>query len=177
MIWIGMAVLGLAIGVVGGVLGIGGGLLVVPALTFLFGFAHKQAVGTSLGMLLPPIGIFAFLNFYKAGHVDIRAAAVLGLTFALGAWAGSYLVTADVLNEGLLRRLFGLMLLYVAGVMLLHSDERALSVARSIGLTAVGLLAFFFLRLIGRRWDGLRPTVVETYHRQREKPIERDFEI
>lgn len=177
MIWLGLAVLGVAIGVIGGVLGIGGGLLVVPALTFLFGFAHRQAVGTSLGMLLPPIGIFAFISYYKAGQVDLRAAGILALTFSLGAWAGSHMVAREMISDAWLRRLFGLLLLYVAGVMLLHSDDRALSVARAVGLTALGWMIFYFFRILGRRWDAALPSVANAFQRQREKPIERDFEI
>jgi len=65
---IGLLALGGAIGAVSGMLGIGGGLLVIPALVFFFGLTHTQAVGTSLGMLLPPIGIFAFLTYYRVRH-------------------------------------------------------------------------------------------------------------
>src|SRR4051794_20095814 len=88
-----MLLAGLAIGVVGGMLGIGGGVLVIPVLVFLFHFKHEVAVGTSLGMLLPPIGIFAFLTYYHGGLVDVKAAGALAVGFAIGAYFGGRLVT------------------------------------------------------------------------------------
>ena len=74
--WIGLLLVGLAVGIISGMLGIGGGVLVIPALVFFFHFPHRKAVGTSLAMLLPPIGIFALLKYWHEDHnnVDFKAA-------------------------------------------------------------------------------------------------------
>src|SRR3954470_16498675 len=96
--WYGFVVVGLVIGVVGGMLGIGGGVLVIPALVFLFGFSQKMAVGTSLAMLLPPIGIFAILGYWP-DSVNVRAAALLAGGFAVGGWVGGRLVQSGYVPE------------------------------------------------------------------------------
>lgn len=103
--YVGFLFIGAFTGAVSGMFGIGGGVFVIPAMVYLFGFSQKTATGTSLGMLLPPIGILAFLQFYKAGHVSVPAAILL----VLGFLAGSYLSAgyAVSLPEILLKRLFG----------------------------------------------------------------------
>src|SRR4051812_44979140 len=81
--------IGLCIGVLSSMLGIGGGVLVIPILTGIFLFSQKQAVGTSLAMLLPPIGLFAGLAAYRAGNVSVPAAGRLGGgVFIWGGWGG-----------------------------------------------------------------------------------------
>ena len=112
---LGLLLLGSVIGIISGMLGIGGGILVIPALVFLFSFTHKQAVGTSLGMLLPPIGIFAFLQYYRAQQVNAWAAVLLALGFAAGAWGGAWLVTSGRVPERVLRVGFAMFIIYVAG--------------------------------------------------------------
>src|SRR5437763_1572018 len=98
-----MLLAGLAVRVISGMLGIGGGVLVIPVLVGVFGFAHERAVGTSLGMLLPPIGIFAFLDYYRHGNVDLTAAGLLALGFAAGAFFGSLMVNHGVVPSSALR--------------------------------------------------------------------------
>src|SRR5437868_5790088 len=84
--------IGLAIGIVSGMVGIGGGVLVIPVLMFGFGFSQARANGTSLAMLLPPIGIFAVLSYWRAGNIDWPFAAALAIGFAGGAFIGAKLV-------------------------------------------------------------------------------------
>ena len=173
---VGLLVAGLAVGVCGGMLGIGGGILVIPLLTFAFGYSHRQAVGTSLGMLLPPIGVFAFLQYYRAGQVDLRAAAVLAASFALGAWLGGWLANTGRVPEQTLRVLFAIFLLYVAGSMLFRSDARAHAVLRTLLTVGTGLAAWGLLRLIGRRWD-TRYSVGPVYRSHLRRPPSTDYEI
>lgn len=92
-------------GAVSGMFGIGGGVFVIPAMVYLFGFSQKTATGTSLAMLLPPIGLLAALRFYRAGHVNVPAALLL----IAGFLGGSYLSAgfAVGLPDLLLKRLFG----------------------------------------------------------------------
>src|SRR5687768_16308067 len=108
---LGFLLLGSIIGVLSGMLGIGGGILVIPALVFAFGFSHKQAVGTSLGMMLPPIGIMAFLQYYNKGDVKLLPALLLGLAFMAGAWGGAIAVTSGRVPERFLRVGFALFII------------------------------------------------------------------
>jgi len=64
--------IGLAAGVLSGMFGIGGGIIIVPTLIYLCGFDQLKAQGTSLAILLPPVGILAFISYYKRGQVNIK---------------------------------------------------------------------------------------------------------
>ena len=109
---IGLLVLGLAAGMLSSVVGIGGGVLIVPALVLIFAVSQKVAQGTSLVMLLPPIGIFAVINYYKAGYVDFKIAGVLCIAFIVGSYFGSKV--ALNLPESTLKRIFGVFLMVLA---------------------------------------------------------------
>ena len=97
--------LGLSVGALSGLIGIGGGVLVTPALIFIFGFSQQQAQGTTLAMLVPPIGILGAWTYYQQGQVNIQAAGLICLGFVLGGLVGAQLATG--LSDILLRRIFG----------------------------------------------------------------------
>jgi len=103
--FLGFLAIGAVTGAVSGMLGIGGGVFVIPAMVYLFGFDQKMATGTSLGMLLPPIGILAFWQYYKADLVNVPAVLLLVVGFV----AGSYLSAGYAINlpEIFLKRAFG----------------------------------------------------------------------
>jgi uncharacterized membrane protein YfcA len=103
---------GLAAGVLGGMTGLGGGVIVVPLLVYFFHMTQHEAQGTSLAVLLPPIGLLAFLEYYRAGHVSIRVAVLVALGFILGGYLGGY--AAQLVPDRPLRRIFALLLLGVA---------------------------------------------------------------
>lgn len=103
---------GLAAGILSGLVGIGGGILVVPALVFFFGFTQHQAQGTTLAMMVPPIGILAAWAYYNQGFVDVKAAALLCAGFLLGGWLGGKV--AVTLSTPALTRAFGAVLLVVS---------------------------------------------------------------
>jgi uncharacterized membrane protein YfcA len=84
-----LLMIGLFAGILSGLVGVGGGLIVVPALIFFLGYSQHQAQGTSLGLLLLPVGILAVLNYYNKGHIDIKVVAVMSIAFVLGGWLGS----------------------------------------------------------------------------------------
>jgi len=108
----GLLALGLAAGMLSSMVGIGGGVLIVPALVIIFAVSQKVAQGTSLVMLLPPIGIFAVINYYKAGYVDFKIAGVLCIAFIVGSYFGSKI--ALNLQESTLKRIFGVFLMILA---------------------------------------------------------------
>jgi uncharacterized membrane protein YfcA len=107
-----LLVIGTITGVMAGMLGIGGGLVVIPALVMVMGMSQQSAQGTSLAMMLPPIGILAAYNYYKAGHVDIRFALLLALAFILGSYFGSKVAVR--LPQDTLKKIFGIFLLLVS---------------------------------------------------------------
>ena len=82
-------VVGLLAGILGGFVGVGGGVLIVPALVLLLGFDQHLAVGTSLGALLPPVGLLGAYEYYKHGHLNITFALLLGLGLLLGGYIGA----------------------------------------------------------------------------------------
>jgi uncharacterized membrane protein YfcA len=97
--------LGVAAGVLSGLIGIGGGVIIVPALVFLFGMTQHQAQGTTLALLVPPIGLLAAWTYYKQGYVDIKAAALICAGFILGSLVGAHFGTT--LSDDTLRKIFG----------------------------------------------------------------------
>lgn len=109
--------LGVISGAISGLIGIGGGVVIVPALVFLFGFTQHQAQGTSLALLLPPIGILAAWTYYKQGFVDVKVAALVCLGFVLGGWLGAK--GAAALDATVMRRVFGGALLLISLKMIL----------------------------------------------------------
>jgi uncharacterized membrane protein YfcA len=114
MIWITLLI-GLVIGVISGVVGIGGGILFVPALVWM-GMSQHKAQGTSLGALLAPVGILAFMEYYRRGNADLRVALLLAAGFLVGSYFGA--VGAQHIPDIWLRRVFAISLIAVGGRML-----------------------------------------------------------
>lgn len=104
--------LGAFAGALSGLIGIGGGVIIVPSLIFLFGFSQQQAQGTTLGLLVPPIGILAAWTYYQQGYVNLKVAALICLGFVLGGLVGAKL--AINLPSNLLEKVFGIALLLIA---------------------------------------------------------------
>lgn len=111
--------LGLVAGVASGLVGIGGGIIVVPALVFLFHLSQHQAQGTTLALLVPPIGLLAAWAYYQQGFVDIRIAALICVGFVLGGLIGAKLSLG--LSDHTLQRVFGVALLIIGARMIFGS--------------------------------------------------------
>ncbi len=107
-----LLMIGLFAGILSGLVGVGGGLIVVPALIFFLGYSQHQAQGTSLGLLLLPVGILAVLNYYNKGHIDIKVVAVMSIAFVLGGWLGSKIALR--LPADTVKKIFALFLFYSA---------------------------------------------------------------
>lgn len=109
--------LGLIAGIASGILGIGGGMILIPAMVFVFGLTQHQAQGTTLALMVPPIGLLAALRYYQSGNVKLGMAAFICLGFFVGGLIGANMV--QNVPELFLKRLFGAVLLIVAVRMIL----------------------------------------------------------
>ena len=164
--------LGLLVGVLSGVLGLGGGIFLVPALIFLFRFSPHQAQGTSLAVLIPPIGLFAALEYYRKGYIDFSVAGLICLGFIFGAYAGAFFV--DRIPVPLMRRVFGFFMFFIALQMVFtDADRRFGSVFPAVLGTAL-LAAIVFLE---HRLGVALPGVRRFAERQRRKPAPIEYQI
>ncbi len=109
--------IGLCAGMLSGLVGVGGGIIIVPALIYFIGVSQHEAQGTSLAVLLLPVGIFAVYNYYKAGYVDIQATLIIASTFVVGGFIGSKIAIS--IDQNMIKKVFGIFLLLVAFKMIL----------------------------------------------------------
>ena len=117
-----LVIIGLLAGMLSGLVGIGGGIIIVPFLVYFLGFSQKDAQGTSLFILLLPVGIFAVRNYYLEGHVNIRMGLIVAVTFIMGAYLGSKLVSRW--NDDLVKKTFAIVMMLVAIKMLFLDKHR-----------------------------------------------------
>ena len=104
--------LGIVAGALSGLIGIGGGVIIVPVLVFLFGLSQHQAQGTTLALLVPPIGILAAWTYYRHGFVNLEIAGFICAGFVLGSFLGARFATG--LSSVALEKIFGVALLLIA---------------------------------------------------------------
>jgi uncharacterized membrane protein YfcA len=104
-------IVGIVAGIFGGFLGIGGGTIIIPFLVFIAGFTQHQAQGTTLALMVPPIGLLAALRYYYDGNVNIKAALLICLGFVLGGLIGANLVSP--IPDATLKRIFGIYLVLI----------------------------------------------------------------
>ena len=107
-----LLLIGLFAGILSGLVGVGGGLIIVPALIFFLGYSQHQAQGTSLGLLLLPVGILAVINYYNKGYIDIKVVAIMSIAFILGGWLGSKIALR--LPADTVKKIFAVFLFYSA---------------------------------------------------------------
>jgi uncharacterized protein len=120
-----LIIIGVAAGMLSGMVGIGGGIVIVPALVYLLAFSQKQAQGTSLAILLLPIGILAVLNYYKDPqvHLDIKVVALITLGFIAGSYFGSKLALS--LPDATVKKVFAIFIMLVAIKMLFMDKPKS----------------------------------------------------
>lgn len=114
---LGAILLGLIAGIFSGFLGIGGGSIIIPALIYIFGLSQHQAQGTTLALMVPPIGILAAIRYYQQGNVNIYLAGLICIGFVFGGWIGAE--GAQHIPALILKRIFGLFLLFISVKMVL----------------------------------------------------------
>ena len=107
-----LILIGVLAGIVSGFIGIGGGIIIVPGLIYLGGLTQIQAQGTSLALMLPPIGILAFMHYYKQGNVDLKVAGIVAVTFIIGGFFGAKL--AHKIDQNIVKIIFGVLMLLIA---------------------------------------------------------------
>lgn len=105
-------ILGLAAGTLSGLIGIGGGIIIIPALVFLFGLSQHTAQGTTLALMVPPVGILAAWTYYKCGFVDLKIAGLICVGFFFGGLIGAKFATA--IPTAILEKIFGASLFLVS---------------------------------------------------------------
>jgi uncharacterized membrane protein YfcA len=108
--------LGVVAGIFSGLIGIGGGIIIIPALVFLFGLSQHQAQGTTLALLVPPIGLLAAWIYYSKGYVDLKIAGLICIGFFVGGLLGAKLAVG--LSNPVLEKLFGIALFLISLKML-----------------------------------------------------------
>jgi len=111
-----LLIVGLMAGMLSGLIGIGGGIIIVPALVYVLGYSQQQAQGTSLGLLLLPLGILGVYAHYQKGNIDFKVVGIMAITFIVGAWLGTKISLS--ISQALLKKIFALVLILVAGKML-----------------------------------------------------------
>ena len=111
-----LILIGIAAGMLSGLVGIGGGIIIVPSLVFFLGFSQKLAQGTSLGILLLPVGILAVMQFYKAGYIHMNTVWIVSLGFLAGSYFGSRIALS--LPQDTVKKIFAVFLILIALKML-----------------------------------------------------------
>lgn len=107
-----LIIIGLVAGTLGGMIGLGGGIILIPALILIMKLDQQTAQGTSIAVMLPPIGLFAVYNYYKAGYVNMKYAFVIAMAFMVGGYFGSSL--ALKLSPDVMRKVFSVVLVVIA---------------------------------------------------------------
>lgn len=104
--------IGVLAGMLSGFIGVGGGLIIVPALIYFLGLTQFQAQGTSLAIMLPPIGIMAVMNYYRTDNVNMTYAVIIAISFIIGGYLGSKIALR--MSPVHVKFIFGLFMLYTA---------------------------------------------------------------
>lgn len=116
MIYLSLLLIGLFAGLLSGLFGIGGGIVMVPALILFIHMAPHQAIGTSLAAMIPPVGLLAAMEYYRAGHINLKYAALVALGLFIGAWVSAKFAIS--LPPQLVKKLFAGLLVLVAAKMI-----------------------------------------------------------
>ncbi len=112
-----LVLIGVLAGILSGLVGVGGGVVMVPLLVLLLGFNQHQAQGTSLAVLVVPVTAVAVYTYHKEGFIDWRYVGIIALFFVIGGYFGSKIAVS--LDQKMLKKVFGFILLLIAGKMLL----------------------------------------------------------
>lgn len=104
--------IGMAAGIFGGMVGLGGGVIMIPAMVYFLGLSIQAAQGTSLAVMLPPVGLMAVLNYYKAGQLNFKYAAIIAIAFFVGGYFGSKIALS--ISPEKMKKIFAVALMMIA---------------------------------------------------------------
>jgi uncharacterized protein len=113
-----LLLIGLVAGFFSGLIGIGGGVVIVPLLVYALNMNQIAAQGTTLFMFLMPVGILSVYNYYKAGQMDFKSAAIMAITFLVGSYFGSK--TAVSVDAKIIKQIFGAFMILIGFKLLLN---------------------------------------------------------
>ncbi|MBK8610416.1 MAG: sulfite exporter TauE/SafE family protein [Chitinophagaceae bacterium] len=117
-----LAAIGICAGILSGLVGVGGGIVIVPALVFFLAFSQKMAQGTSLGILLLPVGILGVIQYYKQGYIDMRVVVIISLAFLIGSYFGSKIALS--LPQDTVKKIFAVLMMIIAVKMLFFDKSK-----------------------------------------------------
>jgi uncharacterized membrane protein YfcA len=115
--------IGLFSGMLGGMVGIGGGIVIVPALIYFLGFSQLNAQGTSLALIMFPVGVLGVINYYKQGHVDFNIVFILAAGFIVGSFLGSKF--AMNIPQVVVKKFFAVLMIVIAIKMLFFDNKNS----------------------------------------------------
>ncbi|KAF0241934.1 MAG: hypothetical protein FD136_1114 [Chitinophagaceae bacterium] len=131
-----LIIVGLAAGFLSGLIGIGGGVIIVPALVLFLGFTQKAAQGTSLGILLLPVGVLAVLQYYKQGYINVNYVLIVALAFVVGGFLGSKLALG--LSDEKMKKIFAIIMMLIAIKMLFFDRSKPTTPIKSTNIQQSG---------------------------------------
>lgn len=117
-----LIIIGFATGILGGMVGVGGGVILVPALVFILGFSQLDAQGTSLALIMFPVGLLAVIQYYKQGHVNFNIVFLLAIGFVIGSFLGSKISLS--IPQQTVKRIFAILMLVIAIKMLFFDNKQ-----------------------------------------------------
>jgi uncharacterized protein len=117
-----LILIGLAAGMLSGLVGVGGGIIIVPALVYALAFSQKAAQGTSLGLLMLPVGILAVWQYHKQGYVDFKIIGYVAIGFVAGSFLGSKISLS--LSDDKLKKVFAIIMLLLSLKMLFFDKPK-----------------------------------------------------
>lgn len=120
-----LLIIGVCSGMLGGMVGVGGGIIIVPALVYFLGFSQLNAQGTSLALIMFPVGIFGVIQYYKNGYVDFNVVFIIALGFLAGSFIGSKISLS--LPQETVKKMFAVLLIIMAIKMLFLDKKKAMN--------------------------------------------------
>lgn len=124
--------IGILAGMLSGLVGVGGGLIIVPALVYFIGMSQHSAQGTSLGLILLPVGILGVLTYYKHGHIDIKIVGLLAIGFVAGSYFGSKIAIS--LPQDTVKKFFAILMILVAVKMLFFDKKKEIKTTPTVDI-------------------------------------------